>query len=159
MDPDLWYYLIGMGKEKDDNIKEAKDLGVLNNNVFIFDPVRKSDLPYLYSKCTVGSSYVIDIPALWDNSANKFFDTLAAKKPIVINHQGWQADMINKRNIGYVLPPIVSSEVAKEFVDYMNNAELLQEQGENSYKLAKEEYSLEIAVGKYMKIFETFSFK
>ena len=58
--------------------KEAKELGVLNKNVFIFDPVKKNDLPYLYRNCTVGSSYVIDLCALWDNSANKFFDTLAA---------------------------------------------------------------------------------
>lgn len=156
LDPDLWYYLIGFGKEKEDNIQEAKDLGVLNKNVFIFDPVKKNDLPYLYNKCTVGSSYVIDIPALWDNSANKFFDTLAAKKPIVINHQGWQADTIKDYNIGYVLPPVVSQEIAKEFVAYMNNSDLLKQQGENSYKLAEKEYSLDVAVGKYMAIFQSF---
>lgn len=156
LDPNLWYYLIGFGKEKEDNIQEAKDLGVLNKNVFIFDPVKKNDLPYLYNKCTVGSSYVIDIPALWDNSANKFFDTLAAKKPIVINHQGWQADTIKDYNIGYVLPPVVSQEMAKEFVAYMNNSDLLKQQGENSYKLAEKEYSLDVAVGKYMAIFQSF---
>ena len=156
LDPDLWYYLIGFGKEKEDNIQEAKDLGVLNKNVFIFDPVMKNDLPYVYNKCTVGSSYVIDIPALWDNSANKFFDTLAAKKPIVINHQGWQADTIKDYNIGYVLPPVVSQEIAKEFVAYMNNSDLLKQQGENSYKLAEKEYSLDVAVGKYMAIFQSF---
>ena len=156
LDPDLWYYLIGFGKEKEDNIQEAKELGVLNKNVFIFDPVKKNDLPYLYSKCTAGSSYVIDIPALWDNSANKFFDTLAAKKPIVINHQGWQADTIKEYNIGYVLPPVVSHEIAKGFVAYMNDSALLKQQGENSYKLAEKEYSLDVAVGKYMSIFHSF---
>ncbi len=156
LDPDLWYYLIGFGKEKEGNIQEAKELGVLNKNVFIFDPVKKNDLPYLYSKCTAGSSYVIDIPALWDNSANKFFDTLAAKKPIVINHQGWQADTIKEYNIGYVLPPVVSREIAKGFVAYMNDSALLKQQGENSYKLAEKEYSLDVAVGKYMSIFHSF---
>lgn len=156
LDPDLWYYLIGLGKEKEDNIQEAKDLGVYEKNVFYFDPVRKLDLPYLYSMCTVGSSYVIDIRALWDNSANKFFDTLAAKKPIVINHQGWQADTIKEKNIGYVLPPVVSHDTAVEFVSYMNNTELLNKQGANSYELAKKEYSLEVAVEKYMKIIKSF---
>lgn len=152
--PNVWYYLIGKGKEKEQNIKQAEALGVLNKNVFIFDPVRKSDLPYLYSICTVGSSFVIDIPALWDNSANKFFDTLAAHRPMVINHEGWQADVIRKYNCGYVLPPMVSDEAAKAFVDYMANEELLKEQGENAYKLGKEQYSLEVAVDKYMKIFD-----
>ena len=151
--PNVWYYLVGKGKEKEDNIKQAEALGVLNKNVFIFDPVRKSDLPYLYSIATVGSSFVIDIPALWDNSANKFFDTLAAHRPMVINHEGWQADTIRKYNCGYVLPPKVSDEAAKAFVDYMTNEELLKEQGENAYRLGKEQYSLEVAVDKYMRIF------
>lgn len=159
IDDSICFYLIGKGKEKEDNRKEAEERGVLNKNVFFFDPVKKDDLPYLYSLCAAGSSYVIDIPALWDNSANKFFDTLAAKRPMIINHEGWQADVIRERNIGYVLPPKVDAEVAKAFVDYMNNTELLKQQGENAYQLAKEEYSLEVAVGRYMKIFDSIQIK
>lgn len=153
-DPNVWYYLVGRGKEKAENIKQAENLGVLNKNVFVFDPVKKTDLPYLYSIATVGSSFVIDLPALWDNSANKFFDTLAAHRPMVINHEGWQADTIRKYNCGYVLPPKVSDEAAKAFVDYMNNDALLKEQGENAFKIAKEQFSLEVAVDKYMGIFD-----
>ncbi len=152
LDPTIWYYLIGKGKEKDENMKEAEELGVLNTNVFFFDPVKKDDLPYLYNNCTVGSSFVIDLSALWDNSANKFFDTLAAKKPIVINHQGWQADTIKEKNIGYVLPPYVTRKTAVDFVDYLNNTELLKEQSQNAYQLAKDEYSLDVAVERYVEI-------
>ena len=153
-DPNVWYYLVGRGKEKVENIKQAEALGVLNKNVFIFDPVKKTDLPYLYSIATVGSSFVIDLPALWDNSANKFFDTLAAHRPMVINHEGWQADTIRKYNCGYVLPPKVSEDAAKDFVDYMNNEALLKEQGENAFSIAKDQFSLEVAVDKYMGIFD-----
>ena len=52
------------------------------------------------------------------------------------------------------MPPKVSDEAAKAFVDYMSNDALLKEQGENAYKLGKEQYSLEVAVDKYMGIFE-----
>lgn len=154
LDPDIWFYLIGKGKEKEENMREAEELGVLNKNVFFFEPVKKNDLPYLYNNCTVGSSFVIDIPALWDNSANKFFDTLAARKPIIINHKGWQADTILDKGIGYVLPTKITSDEAKDFVTYMNDSELLIKQGENGYKLAKEEYSLEVAVERYVGIFD-----
>lgn len=152
LDPDLLYYIVGTGKEKQDLLQMAEEKGVLNKNLFFFDPVKKDDLPYLYSIATVGSSFVIDIPALWDNSANKFFDTLAAHKPMVINHRGWQADEIEKHNYGYVLPPVVDDKMAADFVTYMNNAELLKRHGENAYKQAVQEYSLELAVDKYMKI-------
>lgn len=153
--PNVWYYLVGAGKEKECIISQAKELGVLNKNVFFFNPVKKNDLPYLYSISTVGSSFVIDIPALWDNSANKFFDTLAAQRPMVINHEGWQADAIREFNCGYVLPPKVSEEAAKAFVDYMTNDTLLKEQGENAFALAKEKYSLEVATEKYMGILDS----
>lgn len=153
-DPNVWYYLVGRGKEKAENIKQAEALGVLNKNVFIFNPVKKTDLAYLYSIATVGSSFVIDLPALWDNSANKFFDTLAAHRPMVINHEGWQADTIRKYNCGYVLPPKVSEVAAKAFVDYMMNDVLLKEQGENAFRLANEQFSLEVAVEKYMGVFD-----
>jgi glycosyltransferase involved in cell wall biosynthesis len=152
--PNVWYYLVGAGKEKESIISQAKELGVLNKNVFFFTPVKKNDLPYLYSIVTVGSSFVIDIPALWDNSANKFFDTLAARRPMVINHEGWQADAIREYNCGYVLPPKVSEDAAKAFVEYMTNEALLKKQGENAFALAKEKYSLEVATEKYMGIFD-----
>lgn len=155
LDPRLLFYIVGKGKEKDKLIKIAEEKGILNKNVFFFDPVKKDDLPYLYSMATVGSSFVIDLPALWDNSANKFFDTLAAHKPMVINHRGWQAEEIEKHNYGYVLPPKVDEEMASEFVAYMNNTELLKTQGDNAYKHAVEEYSLEIAVSKYMNVFNS----
>lgn len=154
-DSDLLYYIVGYGKEKDLLIKEADKQGVLNKNIFFLNPVRKNDLPYLYSLATVGSSFVIDIPALWDNSANKYFDTLAARKPILINYQGWQARDIEQNNFGYVLPPVVTEQVANDFVRYMNNTELLKQQGQNAYNNAVEKYSLEVAVEKYLKIFST----
>ena len=153
-DANVWYYLVGRGKDKMENVKQAEALGVLNKNVFIFDPVKKTDLPYLYSIATVGSSFVINIPALWDNSANKFFDTLAAHRPMVINHEGWQADTIRKYNCGYVLPPAVSDEAAKAFIDYMNDDALLKEQGKNAFAVAKEQFSLDVAVSKYMEVFD-----
>lgn len=153
LDENLWFYLIGKGKEKDEIKTKAERMGLLNKNVFIFDPVKKNDLPYVYSNCTIGSSYVIDLPALWDNSANKFFDTLAARKPMLINHEGWQADTIRQYNCGFVLPPSIDEDSIKKFVAWSQNKSLLKEQGENAYQLAKREFSLEVATERYIKIF------
>ena len=94
---------------------------------------------------------------IWDNSANKFFDTLAAGKPILINHKGWQADLIEKENIGYVLPPFLNENVVRDFVNYVKNDDLLKKQGENAKKIAINQFSLEVAVEKYMKVFSYFN--
>ena len=60
-----------------------------------------------------------------------------------------------EKNIGYVLPPIVDFSAAEKFVEYINDIELLKNQGKNAFQLAKDQFSLEVAVDKYMKIFES----
>jgi len=34
---------------------------------------------------------------MWNNSANKFFDALAAGRAVLINYRGWQAELLKKR--------------------------------------------------------------
>ena len=154
IDNRLIYILIGAGAEKENVIQLAKDTGVYGKNVFILDSISKNELPKWYNTVSMGSSFVIDIKELWANSANKFFDTLAAGKPILINHEGWQAEMIREFNIGFVLPPIISNEDANRFVEYTQNVNIIQEQQVNALSIAKERYSLERAVEKYMDVFD-----
>lgn len=150
--PGIVYCVAGGGRELNAVLELAKNKGVLNKNFFHIGMVAKNDLPYLYNIATVGSSFVIDNPVLWDNSANKFFDTLAASRPVVINHKGWQADTIKKYNCGYVLPPQLTDKAVEEFVEFMSNEENLKRAGQNAYRLAEEKYSLEIATKKYLDI-------
>ena len=154
IDNRLIYILIGAGAEKENVIQLAKDTGVYGKNVFILDSISKNELPKWYNTVSMGSSFVIDIKELWANSANKFFDTLAAGKPILINHEGWQADVIKDFNIGFVLPPLISNEDAGRFVEYTQNVNIIQEQQVNALSIAKERYSLERAVEKYMDVFD-----
>lgn len=153
IDKSLVYILIGAGAEKENVIQLAKDKDVLNKNVFILNPISKSELPLWYNSISMGSSFVIDIPELWANSANKFFDTLAAEKPVLINHEGWQAETIKKQNIGYVLPFEITEKVAENFVEYTRDSLLINKQGKASLTLAKEKYSLEVATRNYLKVF------
>ncbi len=152
-DPTIVYILIGNGICKKEVEEEAKRKGVINKNVFFLDPVPKSELPQFYFECNLGSSFVIPIKELWANSANKFFDTIAAGKPILINHNGWQKDIINEENIGYVLPTSLSESDVKDFSNYTHDEALIKKQNENALIIAKKNYSTEIALSKYNKIF------
>ena len=90
------------------------------------------------------------------NSANKFFDTLAAGKPVLINHKGWQAELIEAENIGYVLPAKFDRVEMLKFVDYLNNEELIKIQSRNALKIADQKFSLNVAAQKYLSIFDKF---
>lgn len=153
IDPTVVFVLIGAGAEKEMITQLALDEGVLNKNVFILDPVSKQELPQLYYECNMGSSFVIPVKELWANSANKFFDTLAAGKPILINHPGWQKDKIESEDIGYVLPEKIDKFVARDFVSYTQNVALILKQSARALEVAKDNYSLEIAVEKYIGVF------
>lgn len=149
----LVYILLGNGAEKE-KIKElALERNVLNKNVFILESVTKEELPAWYKAVDMGSSFVIDIKELWANSANKFFDTLAASKPILINHEGWQAERIREDNIGYVLQVSLTDQAVEEFVEYTQNEKLYSNQAQNALLKAKELYSLDVAAEKYLNLF------
>ena len=153
IDPTIVFILIGSGAEKKELISKAKEEGVLNKNIFFLDSVSKQDLPQLYHECDMGSSFVIPIKELWANSANKFFDSLAAGKPILINYKWWQKEVINKEKIGYVLPTKINDEAVKNFATYTHDKILLQKQQKNALNIAKEIYATDVAVAKYNHLF------
>ncbi|WP_224483124.1 glycosyltransferase family 4 protein [Robertkochia aurantiaca] len=139
-DGDINFYLYGKGKQKEQIIALAKSLKVLDKNVFFKDPVSKAVLPCIYSQVEMGSSFVISISELWANSANKFFDSLAAGRPVLINYGGWQSDLIKSANVGYVLPSKVeelNEVILDDFIRYCSKKELHQIQRENALKLSQ----------------------
>jgi len=156
LNPEVIFVIIGVGNEKEMIINYCKNCGILNKNIFFLAPVPKESLPYLYSVCTIGSSFVIDNPILWANSANKFFDTLAAGKPVLINYLGWQADLIQREALGYVLPPRITDQDIFLFNNYINDDNLLEEHSKNALAIAKRYFSLEVAAEKYLDIFNKF---
>ena len=145
--------LVGEGIERKALIEKAVKKKVLNKNLFILDPVSKIELSQLYFECDIGSSFVLPIKELWSNSANKFFDTLASGKPVLINYKGWQEEVINKKDIGYVLPPKINDDDVQKFAQYSLNKLLIAEQGVNSLSVAKKYYSKDMAIEKYNNIF------
>lgn len=153
LDKHLVFILIGSGGEKENVTQIAKEKGVINKNVFILNSISKEELTIWYNSVSMGSSFVIDIEELWANSANKFFDTLAAGKPILINYEGWQAEIIRSYKIGYVLPRKINHENAINFVKFTQDYLKIEEYAKNALKLAISKYSLEKATRSYIKIF------
>ena len=153
LDSTIVFILIGSGAEKNELIKKAKDNKILNKNIFILDSVSKKDLSQIYYECNMGSSFVIPIKELWANSANKFFDTLAAGRPILINYNWWQKEVINRENIGYVLPIYINEDEIKKFALYTRDKVLIEKQKINALNIAKENYDTGVAAAKYNDLF------
>lgn len=102
-DRDIAFVLIGHGKEEARLKQEAASRGLAGLNVFFYPPVPRSGLPAVLAAATLLCSTIADVPILEHNSANKFFDAFAAGKPIIINHRGWQADLLEREGAGMAL--------------------------------------------------------
>ncbi len=113
---DISIVIVGDGQCRSAAIELAERLGVLDAGIYFFLPVSKNKLASVYGVVDGAISTVIDNPVMWDNSANKFFDALAAGKPIFINHLGWQAKLIESAEVGAVLP-VNEFKVAAKMVE------------------------------------------
>jgi glycosyltransferase involved in cell wall biosynthesis len=119
-------------------------LGVLNKNFIMIPEIPKREIPYVLSATDITTSLVINLKELWANSANKFFDALAAGKPIAINHEGWQADLLRKTGSGLVLDPINIDTSAKILLQAIKDRVWLDKAGLAAKKLAQDEFSRDI---------------
>jgi glycosyltransferase involved in cell wall biosynthesis len=150
------FLIVGDGIEEQAIRNKAKIYNCLDNNLFLINQLPKNKMPGLYNLSTIATSLFIPLKEMEANSANKFFDTLAAGKPIVINYGGWQKDLIEKHNIGLVLArdPKVAAKALNEL---LKNDELLSIMGKNALSLGKSEFSRDKLADKLINVLESYA--
>jgi hypothetical protein len=84
---------------------------------------------------------------MWNNSANKFFDALAAERPIMINHEGWQADLIRETGAGLVVPPTDAVQAARMLHNFLSEPDRATRAGQAAFHLAKTDLTVMIWQG------------
>ncbi|MBW6434252.1 glycosyltransferase family 4 protein [Actinoplanes hulinensis] len=144
LDSDVRFLIVGHGKEWEPTKALAAELGLLGDVVHMWEKVPKSELPVILGAATMSSSTVRPIRGLWDNSANKFFDALAASRPIAINYGGWQADLLTETGAGLVLDPEDTDEAGYQLVRHLRDEVWLKRAREAAYRLAVERFSRDL---------------
>jgi glycosyltransferase involved in cell wall biosynthesis len=144
--------IVGDGIQKEMLVEKSKKNGTYGKNLFFLDSVEKNKIPYYFHKSSAIISTVMDVKALEDNSANKFFDALAAGKPIFINHGGWQADLITNFKNGLVLNRDINC-ASNQILDFIFNDLIVSEAGNRSLRLAKEKFDRDLLFEKFYSIF------
>ena len=144
--------LVGDGREKTQVITEAKDIGVYEENIFFEPAMVKKDMPILFSAATMTSNLVTDLPEARANSANKFFDSLAASKPILLNHGGWMHDIVKNHNCGLAMWQQPIELVAAKLHEKMNNDEWLKQASMAAKELALQEFDRDLLADQLMSV-------
>jgi glycosyltransferase involved in cell wall biosynthesis len=143
LDPDVQVLIVGHGKEWEDTRRLAADHGLLDQTVHMWPKVPKAELPVILGAATMSTSFVRPIRALWDNSANKFFDALAAGRPIAINYGGWQSDLLRESGAGLVLDPYDAGQAGTVLAEHVRDELWLKQARDAAHRLAVEQFSRE----------------
>ncbi|WP_180170384.1 glycosyltransferase family 4 protein [Acinetobacter sp. YH12027] len=140
IDSEIRFLLIGAGAEFELVKEYARKKGVLNINLFIMESIPKKEIPIVLKAATLSTALFIDKPEMRANSANKFFDSLAAGTPILINYGGWMVDIIEHNNCGLVVWNKTIEQAAIDLVDFLMDESKLTQAVSNAKKLAQTQF-------------------
>lgn len=136
---DIKLLLIGQGKLKAG--LQARALREKLDNVVFHDPVNKTTLAGLMAATDIGMQILANVPAFYyGTSPNKFFDYIAAGLPVLNNYPGWLADLIQKHQCGFAVPPDNASAFADALEQAADNRAALQAMGQRARTLAINEF-------------------
>ncbi len=152
--PYVKFLIVGDGAERGLIEGEAEQLGLLNKTVFVCPPVEKHRMPLVLAGSDVATSLFIDLPEMWNNAANKFFDALAAGKPVMINYSGWQADLLRSSGAGIVVPPDDPAKAAAMLVEFLMDSEAVGRAELASQRLAAEEFDIDKLAARFIQVLE-----
>jgi glycosyltransferase involved in cell wall biosynthesis len=153
-DPDAQVLIVGHGKEWESTKALAARYGLLDRTVHMWEKVPKAELPVILGAATMSSSFVRPVRGLWDNSANKFFDALAASRPIAINYGGWQSELLHESGAGLVLDPYDAEQAGVVLGGHLRDELWLKQAREAAHRLAVERFSRDLLFAQFEAVLD-----
>jgi glycosyltransferase involved in cell wall biosynthesis len=151
---DIKILLVGDGMMKPHLVQRAKAEGI--SNVVFLDPVTKTRLAGLMQSADLGLMTLQNVPAFYrGTSPNKFFDFIAAGKPVLNNYPGWLADMISTHRCGLVVPPDDPGAFADALEYASANRDEVARMGRAARQLAREEFDRDLLANRFCSVLES----
>jgi len=139
-DPRFLFLTVGDGQERDQVAELARSEGVLGRNFVMHAKVSKAQVPDVLSAVDIATSLFLPIPQMESNSANKFFDALAAGCCVAINYGGWHAQLLREAGAGIQLDPD-PRQAAVELQELADLPGRIKSAGLNARRLAEATFS------------------
>lgn len=144
--------LIGEGSDRESLFLLRKELGVMAE-VEIRPPIPKREVPLLLTRADAVACFFRPDSGMEANSANKFFDALAAGRPVLINYGGWQKALLTLHEAGVSLPndPVSGWPVLRSL---LNDSEKCEHMGRRAKSLFLTTYNSRAASDALLNIVE-----
>ena len=149
IDSEVRIAVIGDGNEWQKLHDAAEERGVLNENIFLLGSMVKKDVAKWFSAADMSIALFTGPRIIWkDGVQNKFFDSLAASRPVAINYDGWQSQIALEADAGIVLPADDFSTAAAMLVEKLRDKAWLDEAGRKAHNLAIERFDRDLLAEK-----------
>jgi glycosyltransferase involved in cell wall biosynthesis len=137
--PEYLFVLVGDGSERPAICAEIERLQL--RNIEVIDTTPKHEIPALLAAADLSLVVFANVPILEDNSANKFFDSLSAGRPVLLNYGGWQQEVIETAGAGWGCKQGDEVEFFAKIKRIKEDPELRRRMGQAARRLALERFS------------------
>ena len=147
------FVVIGDGVTRQPLLDKVKQLGL--KNIELLGSIPKTALPQYIAACDVSLVIFADYPILEHNSANKFFDSLSAGKPVLLNYSGWQREIIEQYQAGLGCLQFDIDEFIEKVLHLSSDCQELGSMGNNARLLAEKEFNRDLLSSKVLSILKS----
>lgn len=147
-DLDIVLYIIGDGPEKKKLENMTKELKLEDKVIFLGFI---ENLENYLKSCDI-----FILSSRWEGLPLVILEAWKYKKPVIASNVVGIRSLISNYKDGILFELGDSIELSKRIVELVNNQNLRKSLGENGYKKLLKEYSLELMVRKYEKLYEEF---
>ena len=135
-DPEVRFAVIGAGRMEPFVRSQAQLHGVLDENFFMLGELPKQEAATWVCAADIAVALINGPEILWRHATqNKFFDALAAGKPIANNFRGWQSETAVEANAGLILNADDTELAANELLERLHDSAWMREAGRNAAAL------------------------
>ncbi|TDQ38677.1 glycosyltransferase family 4 protein [Aureibacillus halotolerans] len=137
-DDSVAFLLTGDGKTKPELEEACRREGL--DNIHFTGSVPRKDMPDILALADLTLTSFQKVPILATNSPNKFFDAMAAGKPILVNSNGWTRQIVEGCKIGEYVDPDEPEAFADTLQRLKQDPEWLEEMGKRARAVAENDY-------------------
>lgn len=138
----ITFAILGDGRQLEAVKSIASELEVIDKNVFFIGRVPKKQVPVWLNQCSA-AIMTYDGPEILyrDSVSNKFFDSLAAGKPIIANFKGFSTSIAEAKGAGIILPKHNFKKAAQILQAWLTDENRLSFSQKQALNLAKEYFN------------------
>jgi L-malate glycosyltransferase len=133
--PDTRYVLVGDGEQRSSFERQARDLGVMHNFLFLG---RRSDIPEILASCDIAV-----LPSRAEGLPNAVLEYMAAGLPVIASRVGGNAELVQDGVTGILVPAEDSAALSAALLRLLSEPSLARRLGQAGREFTAQNFSFE----------------